>query len=307
MRHMPENDSEDDLPRRPGVPVLADALRLWRDAGARRHDETPGAILACAIECLKYVDVPDQAHIWITAARAVHDEGGLDDDTADCVMWTLAQVAESHSEDGGQDAPEFLRRAGADELVRLIARDVTAFENRMTLVAARMSVEFRAANEYQARGWAPPGVERARLRHAAFFEAVVATEDGSPERAAVTAGLLALRFYDHSLLAAEIVTPDSMVMTKTREEVACLPRDDPLRITLVRLLNRVQRTPQDGNEGVPGDLLAIAQAYRARGSSLLAADVCYTIVQGWGNMDDGALARPARRMLREIEREIAGL
>jgi hypothetical protein len=303
---LPGDDSDDDLPRRPGIPTFTDAVRLWRDAGARRHGETPGAILASAIECVKYVDASAQAHIWISAARVVHDEGGLDDDTAHCAIWKVAVTEADHCEEHNDGVLGVLRRAGADGLARLVAQDVIAFEQRMARAEVRIADELRSAREWRDRAWAPPGKDRTCTRHEVFLDALAATEDGSPECTAATAGLLALQFYDeYSKTGPAIASPDSAAMTNVRKTVARLPRENALRVALVRLVNRVQRTPQDGNEWAPGDLFAIAQAYRARGSGLLAADICHTIVQGWAEMDDGELSRPARRMLKEIEGELA--
>jgi len=200
---------------------------------------------------------------------------------------------------------DLLREAGEASLAGLVERDLAAFEKRMRPVEERLDREHDELLRRLRGGWCPPGVERVGIKHYAFFEAIAHMPEGSPEDPALTGGLLALRMLDHYFLAgAEIVQPDSKSPRSVRALVDQLPRDDPLRSALFALVNRMQRAPVDGVDAVPGDLLAIAEAYRARGAERLAADVCWTIVQSW-DAEEAPAVRPARRMLLDIERRLA--
>jgi hypothetical protein len=305
---VPGNRDDEPKPYWPGLPNVEDATRLWRDAGARREEVTPGIVLDLALEGIGINDGLEEGLAWIRGAFSALAEGGLEADSAHYVMWALAErTASCHEDYMGDFAPRLaiLCLAGAPQLAALIERDVEAFERRMVEVRARTRAEASAMHEWRRRGWAPPGRERPESAHQMFRDQLATSAGGTVAHAQTVAGLLVLEFFEayHSS-DRESAAPDSAIMTKAREAILRLAPDTPLGAALARVANRVQLTPRGGNEGLDNDLLEVAIAYRAAGAPLLAADVSYTIVRGWEFA--ASSAEPvARRILREIERECA--
>ena len=78
--HSPDPADDTDVLRSPWdiTPTREETTRLWRLAGARREEESPGTVLAAAIEGLPINDVIKDACIWIGGACAAHSQGALD-------------------------------------------------------------------------------------------------------------------------------------------------------------------------------------------------------------------------------------
>jgi tetratricopeptide (TPR) repeat protein len=118
------------------------------------------------------------------------------------------------------------------------------------------------------------------LKHLAFFEAVGASPEGSPEANAATAGLLVLRLIDHwTMIGAPMVDPDSVSIASSRAAIMEMPALDPQREVLLGIVNTLQALRDVELAPVLPRLQAYATLLERRTLNALALDVYETIVR----------------------------
>jgi hypothetical protein len=119
------------------------------------------------------------------------------------------------------------------------------------------------------------------LKHLSFFEVLATVPEGSPEAKLATAGLLTLRMIDHWVLAgAAIVEPESVSVRSVRQAIMALPPREPVRESLLTIVNTMQMLRQVDLIPVLPRVFAYSKFLERHVSSIrLAADSYETIIR----------------------------
>ena len=136
----------------------------------------------------------------------------------------------------------------------------------------------------RSRGTAPG------LKHLAFFEVLADTPHETPAGRAALAGLLALRFIDHWVLAgAMMVEPESVSVRSLRNAIMAIPANDPQRELLLGVVNTMQTLREVDVQPVLPRLFAYGGMLEKRGMLPLASDVYRAVVRHGDEEYDGDL------------------
>jgi hypothetical protein len=119
------------------------------------------------------------------------------------------------------------------------------------------------------------------LKHLPFFEVLANAPEGSAEARLATAGLLTLRMIDHWVLAGPaIVEPESVSVRSVRAAIMDLPANEPVRESLLTIVNTMQMLRQVDLIPVLPRVFAYAKLLERHTSAMkLSADSYETIVR----------------------------